>query len=111
MWLIVLFVELPWLALELFLFRGASCPKCGAWMKCEWKGEKGKVLWCHTCQRSWIKQENRLEPRPSNPPPNNGMQRTRIQQVFYHRSIVRAADAQRYVASLMRIARQESLTG
>ena len=28
-----------------------------------------------------------------NAPPNNGMQRTRIQQVYYHRSIVRAADA------------------
>ena len=80
MWLIDLFFQLPWLALELFLFRGASCPECGTLMKCEVKGEEGKVLWCHTCQRSWIKKENRLEPRPSNPPSNKRLQLTARQR-------------------------------
>jgi hypothetical protein len=34
---------------------------------------------------------------------NNGMQRTRIQQVSYHQSSMRAADAQRYAVSLLMV--------
>jgi hypothetical protein len=33
--------------------------------------------------------------------PNNGMQRTRNERVFYQYGLVRAADAGRYVASLL----------
>jgi hypothetical protein len=42
MWLTDFLFQLPWFAMELFLFRGASCPECGAWMKCEVKGDEGK---------------------------------------------------------------------
>jgi hypothetical protein len=40
------------------------------------------------------------------PQHNNGMQRTRLQQLTHSHRFVRAADAGRYVASLLRIARQ-----
>ncbi len=62
MWLEVI-LQLPWLALDWLVLRGAvACPECSTRLYRVRTSSGGHALRCRLCEKSWVNAEGRLQP-------------------------------------------------